>query len=104
MKRVLFLCSSNYYRRRCAESSSIGSTNNEVYVGRLSQGDLHAEHPSWIISAFTLARLAELGIPIDAYQRMPIKVTHQETLKPADHIVAINTTLPTDRIRFSNTP
>ena len=89
MKRVLFLCSGNYYRSRFAEIFFNWNTEQRgVHWKAESRGlTMRNIHPGFM-SAFTLARLAELGIPVDAYQRMPIKATLQD-FEAADDIVAM---------------
>ena len=106
MKRVLFLCSGNYYRSRFAEIFFNWHAEQRGLRWKAESRGLTMRniHPGFM-SAFTLARLAELGIPVDAHQRMPIKATLQD-FEAADHIVAIKHTehYPLIESEFSNTP
>ena len=89
MKRVLFLCSGNYYRSRFAEIFFNWHAEQRGLRWKAESRGLTMRniHPGFM-SAFTLARLEELGIPVDSHQRMPIKATLRDFVI-ADHFVAM---------------
>ncbi len=92
MKTVLFLCTGNYYRSRFAEVFF----NWQAGIHRLPwQADsrglaLDADNPG-PMSRHTVARLNELGVALDLYQRLPLPVS-QEDFARADHVVAVKET------------
>lgn len=89
MKRVLFLCSGNYYRSRFAE---IFFNWHAEYCGlhwrAESRGLALDERNPGPMSRHTSARLAAAGIPWSEYLRAPIAVTVAD-FAAADRIIAV---------------
>lgn len=89
MKKLLFLCTGNYYRSRFAE---IYFNWHAVQRGLLwkaeSRGLALDDFNPGTMSRNTLARLKEHGIPTDAYQRSPLDATHKDFLS-SDHVIAV---------------
>ncbi len=73
----------------CRDLFSIGMPKNDVCIGRLNHGGLTLLniHPGFMFQS-TIDRLAYHDIPIDSYQRLPLKATQQD-FDAADHIVAV---------------
>lgn len=89
MKRVLFLCTGNYYRSRFAEIFFNWHAENRQLPWRAaSRGLALVKANVGPLSCHTMARLSELGIPVDAYLRLPLAVS-EEDLEAAQHIVAV---------------
>jgi protein-tyrosine phosphatase len=89
MKRVLFLCSGNYYRSRFAEvffnwHAKKRCLNWEAESRGLT---LRYSHPGFMFQS-AIDRLAYLDIPIDSYKRLPMKVSLKD-FEAADHTVAM---------------
>ncbi len=93
MKRILFLCSANYYRSRFAEHlfNALAERSRIVWradsrgllVGRW--GDIGA------ISSYTVDRLKACGVVLNGEQRLPEPLT-VEDLSGADLVVAVKET------------
>lgn len=92
MKRVLFLCTGNFYRSRFAEIFFNWHAEQRQLRWRAESRGL-ALDPSnpGPMSRNTLARLKHHGIPTDAYQRFPIDVA-TEDFESAHHVVAVKET------------
>jgi protein-tyrosine phosphatase len=88
-KRILFLCTGNYYRSRFAEiffnsqARSRGLSWTAESRGLALCGTNYGP-----ISSYTISRLSEHGIESDDCQRFPIQVSETD-LASADHIVAV---------------
>jgi protein-tyrosine phosphatase len=92
MKTLLFLCTGNYYRSRFAEiffnwhapqrGLSWKATSRGLGLDPCNIGPL---------SLHTVLRLRDLGIPIEAGQRMPQSANLRD-FEAADHIVAVKAT------------
>ncbi len=89
MKTVLFLCTGNYYRSRYAEilfnarAQASGMAWNAV-----SRGLAPDPRNPGPMSRDTMAALLEMGISVDEYLRLPIKVTDDD-FSSNHHIVAV---------------
>jgi protein-tyrosine phosphatase len=90
-KRVLFLCTGNYYRSRLAEELF----NHRAYHLKLDWQATscaleieRGEENVGPISDHTLAALAKLGVPIGAPPRFPIACTEQ-ALESANLVIAM---------------
>lgn len=88
-KRILFLCTGNYYRSRFAEiyfntlASARGLDWSADSRGLALDGCNYGP-----ISRHTLARLAEQGIESEACERFPIQVC-EDDLAAADRVIAV---------------
>ena len=90
MKRLLILCTGNYYRSRFAEiffnwhaeqrNLSWKAESKGLAVNYFNPGP---------ISRYTMARLIYHGIPVESSQRFPIEVT-QHDFSSADHVIAVS--------------
>jgi protein-tyrosine phosphatase len=89
MKQILFLCSGNYYRSRFAEIFFNWHANKRCVKWKAESRGLTMlnVHPGFMYH-ITIARLQDIGIPVDAYLRPPMKATLQD-FESADHIVAV---------------
>jgi len=92
MKRVLFLCSGNYYRSRFSEIFFNWHAKKRCLNWEAeSRGPtLLNIHPGFMFQS-TIERLTYHDIPIDSYKRLPLKATQQD-FDAADHIVAVKQT------------
>lgn len=89
MKRVLFLCTGNYYRSRFAEIFFNWHAQQRGIAWRASsRGLMLVKENVGPLSCHTIARLTALGIPLDAHQRLPQAVACED-LEAAQHIVAV---------------
>jgi protein-tyrosine phosphatase len=90
-KTVLFLCTGNYYRSRFAEilfnhvAGQRGLSWRAVSAGVAIEYGIGNPGP---MSRDTIGRLRTLGIPIDAYLRMPMQVGEAD-LADADLVIAL---------------
>jgi protein-tyrosine phosphatase len=85
---VLFLCTGNYYRSRFAEVFfNWHAPQRGLKWQAVSRGLALNAQNNGAISRHTVARLAEYGISLEAYQRQPMDVA-AEDLEAADHIEA----------------
>jgi protein-tyrosine phosphatase len=92
MKRVLFLCTGNYYRSRFAEIFfNWHAQRRELRWLAESRGLALTASNRGSMSCYTSARLRQQGIPIDSYERLPLDATHHD-FASADHIVAVKAT------------
>lgn len=88
-KRVLFLCTGNYYRSRFAEIFfNWHARAREVPWRAASRGLALVGSNVGPLSCHTVARLTALGIPIDEQQRPPLAVT-EDDFAAAHHVVAV---------------
>jgi protein-tyrosine phosphatase len=90
MKRVLFLCSGNYYRSRFAEALfNAVAAHHRLPWQAISRG-LSVGHPGNIgpISPFAVEGLEYRGVPMGTDPREPMQVTRAE-LEAADLVVAL---------------
>jgi protein-tyrosine phosphatase len=112
-KRVLFLCSGNYYRSRFAEllfnhlapAASVPYRADSAGLWR----DCHTHNPG-PLSPHTIAALAERGIPLPAVLRPPRDVSEADLLgsaltiavKEAEHRPLVQSRFPnwTERVEF----
>jgi protein-tyrosine phosphatase len=89
MPNLLFLCTGNYYRSRFAEILFNHEAVARGHAWRaFSRGlalDMNNVGP---MSVHTRARLEEMGIPFDAYLRLPEDAARHD-FDSADHIVAV---------------
>ena len=102
MKRVIFLCTGNYYRSRFAEIFFNWHAEQKGVPWKAESRGLALDpfNPG-PMSRNTLDRLNRHGIPTDAYLRLPLDAASQD-FKSADHIVAVKETehRPLIRARF----
>jgi protein-tyrosine phosphatase len=92
MKKVLFLCTGNYYRSRFAE---IYFNWNAEQHGLGWQADsrglnLCKANPG-PMSSHTMTRLSQLGVPLEKYLRLPLPVSADD-FASADHVIAVKET------------
>ena len=89
MKRILFLCSGNYYRSRFAEILFNWHAQQRGLQWRAESRGLALEpRNSGAISAYALSNLSARGICCDDYIRAPLLVTEAD-LTAADSIIAV---------------
>jgi len=90
MKRVIFLCSANYYRSRFAEHLFNWLAEQEKLGWRADSRGLAVGNWGNIgeISHYTIAALHERRIPVCAEHRLPIRLTLAD-LGAADLVVAV---------------
>src|SRR5262245_23521300 len=89
MKRILFLCSGNYYRSRFAEIFFNWHAERRGLTWRAESRGLAINSFNYgPISPHTVSYLAEHGIPSDEHKRLPRQVDEAD-LTAADHIVAV---------------
>jgi protein-tyrosine phosphatase len=89
MKRLLFLCTGNYYRSRFAEIFFNWHAEQRGVPWRAeSRGLALVKANVGPLSSHTVARLTARGIPLTAHQRLPLAATHDD-FQVAQHIVAV---------------
>ena len=89
MKRVLFLCSGNYYRSRFAEIYFNWLAQERGLAWRAESRGLALDaRNAGPISRYTLSSLAVRGISCDAYLRAPLPVTAAD-FAAAQRIIAV---------------
>jgi protein-tyrosine phosphatase len=88
-KRVLFLCTGNYYRSRFAEIFFNWQAAQRGLPWTADSRGLALDGCNYgPISRYTIARLKEKGVAHDSDQRFPIPLS-EDDLAAADHIVAV---------------
>jgi len=88
-KRILFLCTGNYYRSRFAEIFFNWQAQQRGLVWNAESRGLALDGCNYgPISRHTLSRLKEKGIASDTCERFPKPVSEAD-LSAADHIVAV---------------
>jgi len=91
-RRILFLCTGNYYRSRFAEILfNVLAHQSELDWIADSRG-LAIElvpHNGGVISPFTIKGLAERGIALDHHQRLP-RALKEDDLTQAHRVIALN--------------
>ena len=92
MKTVLFLCTGNYYRSRFAEIFFNWHAEQRGLPWKaVSKGlALDPLNPG-PMSPYTVTRLKNHGIALEAYQRLPMYVTPHD-FAAAHHVVAVKET------------
>lgn len=92
MKKILFLCTGNYYRSRYAEILFNWKAKEcELKWHAESRGlDPDPRNPG-PMSRDTMAALRKLGIPFDEHLRFPLAVG-EDDFRKAEHIVAVKET------------
>lgn len=89
MPNLLFLCTGNYYRSRFAEILfNHEATARGVDWRAFSRGLALDANNLGPLSIHTRARLEEMGIPFEAYLRLPEDAARND-FDAADHIVAV---------------
>jgi protein-tyrosine phosphatase len=88
-KRLLFLCTGNYYRSRFAEIFFNWEAQQRSLRWTAESRGLALDGCSYgPISHYTLARLKEKGIEYNTDQRFPLPLSEAD-LAAADHIIAV---------------
>jgi protein-tyrosine phosphatase len=88
-KRILFLCTGNYYRSRFAEIFFNWQAKQRGLQWTAESRGLALDGCNYgPISRYTVARLKEKGVAHDADQRFPLPLSESD-LSAADHIVAV---------------
>lgn len=88
-KRVLFLCSGNYYRSRFAEIFFNWHARQRGMAWQAaSRGLMLVKENVGPLSCHTIARLTALGIPFDDQLRLPRAAAYDD-FAAAQHIVAV---------------
>jgi protein-tyrosine phosphatase len=91
-KRVLFLCTGNYYRSRFAETFFNALARQKELDWIADSRGLEIElvpQDGGAISPFTLKGLGERGIVLDKPQRHP-RALHEDDLTRAHRVIALN--------------
>jgi protein-tyrosine phosphatase len=90
MKRLLFLCSGNYYRSRFAEHLFNWLAENAGLHWRADSRGLDIERFPKVapVSPFTVERLRAIGVPIDGDSRWPMPLAEAD-LQHSDLVVAV---------------
>jgi protein-tyrosine phosphatase len=104
MKRVLFLCTGNYYRSRFSEIFfNWHAEQRDLRWRAESRGLALVRSNPGPISPYAVARLRHHGIPIDTYQRFPLDAANHD-FESAAYIVAVKQTehRPLVEARFSS--
>lgn len=111
MKRILFLCTGNYYRSRFAEIFFNWHAERRGVPWRAeSRGLSLVQSNVGPLSRHTVARLSIHGIPVDGHQRLPLAAGFQDfeaahliiAVKELEHRPLIAEKFPTfvQRVRF----
>ncbi len=90
MKRVLFLCTANYYRSRFAEHLFNWLAEQEGLPWRADSRGVNADQWNNIgaICSYTIDALRELGVPVPTEDRLPRQLTLAD-LAGADLVIAV---------------
>jgi protein-tyrosine phosphatase len=90
MKRILFLCTANYYRSRFAEAlfNAEAARLGLIWQAESRGLDVAAFLNPGSLSAHTRRRLVELGIAVEGEPRFPCAVC-EDDLTQADLVVAL---------------
>jgi protein-tyrosine phosphatase len=92
MKRVLFLCTGNYYRSRFGEIFfNWHAKQRDLHWRAESRGLALVRFNPGPISPYAVARLAHHRIPTDEYQRFPRDAANHD-FESAAHIIAVKKT------------
>lgn len=103
-RRLLFICTGNYYRSRFAEMLfNAQAAEFNLHWKADSRGIETSSYNIGPIYPFVLTKLELLGIPIIDKPRMPIQL-YKRDLESADLVIALNAVehIPLMRHRFSN--
>src|SRR5438874_13453165 len=88
-KRILFLCTGNYYRSRYAEIFFNWHAQQRSLSWKAESRGLAIDGCNFgPISRHTIARLKERGITTDECQRFPVPLSEADPAA-ADHVVAV---------------
>ena len=88
MKKVLFVCTGNYYRSRFAEALFNFHKGDALSDWRAESRGLMIETAPLSISPHTREAIQRRGIPEDCYSRVPVALTHDD-LVAADMVIAL---------------
>jgi protein-tyrosine phosphatase len=92
MKRVLFLCSGNYYRSRFAEIVFNRLAKERGLAWRADSAGLNVDAGGWVnegpLSVWTREACAARGLEVEQPERMPRQVRAEE-FERADLVVAM---------------
>jgi protein-tyrosine phosphatase len=92
MKKVLFLCTGNYYRSRFAEIFFNWHAEQRRLRWKAESRGLALDSRNYgPMSPYTVARLQRHGISLDEYGRPPLDVTNGD-FEAAHHVVAVKAT------------
>jgi protein-tyrosine phosphatase len=90
MKKIIFVCTGNYYRSRFAEAWFNFSKGQDVDDWHACSRGLMTECAPTSISPHTKDRIEKLNIPKECYQPLPVSLT-LEDLESADMVIAMLT-------------
>jgi protein-tyrosine phosphatase len=88
MKKILFLCTGNYYRSRFAEAwFNFRKGESLAHWSAFSRG-LRVDYAPGLLSPHTLDVIREYKIPTSCYQPAPVALS-VEALQEADLVIAL---------------